>query len=155
MKKIALHIFMLSLLVSPAAFAELTYSADQCASLIALGKQTGEDPYQAMREMGMHDMVEQCQKADTASALEEMASGPMYCQSGSLCAKYEFEYASDRKLYEPKCMPTRRCESNYTDKCSVTNDKVKGGKGMVDWTLYAYGTSKSVWEDAKGVKCNQ
>ena len=150
MKAFSILILLLSVFEVQASSA---VSVDQCASMEALAKQTGQDAYKVMRDMGLHDLADKCQSLDTTSAMKEMASGPMYCQSGSLCAKYEFEYASDRKLYAPKCAPVRTCRADYTDKCEVRNDDVKGGRGKVDWTLYAYNTSKKIWDDAKGVNC--
>lgn len=86
----------------------------------------------------MAPILAECDKEDTSSYKASMASGTLYCRSGDLCARYDFELASDRKIYEPQCAQVASCPSNYSDKCTVTNDTVRGGQGSVDWTIYAY-----------------
>ncbi|MCW8983622.1 MAG: hypothetical protein OQK13_06225, partial [Gammaproteobacteria bacterium] len=83
---------------------------------------------------------------------KKMASGTLYCRSGSLCAKYDFEYASDRKRYLSGCAQVTSCDGGYSDKCSVSNDKVRNGRGTVDWTIYAY--NGLVRDSAKNIKCD-
>lgn len=145
-----LSITLLSLAYSSAYAGPYT---EQCAMYEELAEQQGKDPYQLMRETGLGFMVGDCKKEDTSAVREKMKSGTLYCKSGSLCAKYDFEYPEDRKRYEPSCSIAPSCPSGYSDSCSVKNDKVRNGRGTVDWTLYAYGTSKEVWKDAKGVNC--
>ncbi len=89
-------------------------------------------------ESQMASILAECDKEDTGSYKDAMTSGTLYCRSGDLCARYDFALASDRKIYEPQCAQVASCPGNYSDKCTVTNDQVRGGQGTVDWTIYAY-----------------
>jgi hypothetical protein len=152
MKRIVALLAMLTALFSATLYAG-PYK-EQCLSFEQLAEQAGKDVYDLMRSTGVGFMVEECKKEDTSDLKREMASGTLYCKSGSLCAKYDFEYPEDRKRYVSKCSQVSKCDSNYTDKCSVSNDKVRNGRGTVDWTLFAYHTDPGVWKNAKGVNCN-
>jgi len=126
--------------------------ADSCASMEVMASQAGKDADKMMRDMGMSDLADMCAKEDTSAAKKKMASGTLYCKSGSLCAKYDFEYASDRKKYLPGCAQVTSCAGGYSDKCSVRNDKVRNGRGTVDWTIFAY--NGLVRDSAKNIKCD-
>ena len=97
-------------------------------------------------------MIDICKGVDTSAAKKKMASGTLYCKSGNLCAKYDFQYSSDRKKYLSGCAQVTSCPNNPSDKCSVRNDKVKNGRGAVDWTIYAY--NGLVRNTAKNIKCD-
>ncbi|MDH3353962.1 MAG: hypothetical protein OEL79_01965 [Chromatiales bacterium] len=112
----------------------------------------GKSADRMMRDMGMGDLADMCAQEDTGAAKKKMASGTLYCKSGSLCAKYDFQYASDRKKYLSGCAQVTSCDSGYSDKCSVSNDKVRNGRGTVDWTIFAY--NGLVRDTAKNIKCD-
>ena len=113
---------------------------DMAATCAALQMQLSKlDPAnQEALKSQMAPILAECDKEDTSSYKESMTNGTLYCKSGDLCAEYDFELASDRKIYEPQCAQVASCPGNYSDKCTVTNDAVRGGQGTVDWTIYAY-----------------
>ena len=129
------------------------FSSDLAATCAALQMQMSklDAESQAMLQEQMAAVLDMCDDEDTASHKASMASGTLYCQSGDLCAEYDFEYPSDRKLYVSSCAQVASCASNYSDKCSLNNDKVRNGKGTVDWTIYAY--NGLVKDQAKNLKC--
>ena len=144
--KYAVIFVCLSLFGSVAQANEL---AATCATLqMQVDKLGGE---QAARDMGLGSVIDMCSKEDTSSYKEQMSSGTgtLYCSSGDLCASYDFTDSSDRDLYLKACTQVASCASNYMDKCTVNNDKVKGGVGTVDWTIYSYG-AKMPAEAKKG-----
>lgn len=123
------------LLVSP--FTQANELAAQCASLqMQIEKAGGE---KAMRNMGLGSIIDMCKKEDTKSYKKAAKSGTLYCSSGDLCASYDFTHPSDRNIYLKSCSQVASCPGNYMDKCTTKNDKVKGGVGTVDWTIYSYG----------------
>ncbi len=135
-------------------FAPQAFSDELAATCAALEMQLSklDSESRAMLKEQMASIVDMCAKEDTDSYKKSMTTGTLYCKSGDLCAKYDFEYPSDRKLYEPSCAQVASCPSNYSDKCSLSNDKVRNGKGTVDWTIYAY--NGLVRDTAKNLKCN-
>ena len=130
------------------------FSSDMASTCAALEMQMSklDSESRAMLQEQMASVIDMCEQEDTESHKEAMKSGTLYCQSGNLCAKYDFAYSSDRKLYEPTCAQVASCPSNYSDKCTLNNDKVRNGKGTVDWTIYAY--NGLVRDQAKNLKCN-
>lgn len=114
--------------------------AAQCASFkMQIDSLGGESK---AREHGMGSIVdtmnEMCKDEDTQKYIDQALSGTLYCSSGDLCGQYDFTHSSDRALYVKSCNQVAACPSNYKDECSATGDKVKGGVGRVDWTLYSY-----------------
>jgi hypothetical protein len=155
MKRIVTLLAMLTALFSTTLYAG-PY-AEACANLQNLAEQAGKNIDDLIRSTGVDFMIDECKKEDKTAIKEikqKMDSGTLYCKSGSLCAKYDFQYPEDRKKYVSQCSQVPSCDSHYSDKCSVTNDKVRNGRGTVDWTLFAYGTDPGVWKNAKGVNCN-
>ncbi|MCW8826680.1 MAG: hypothetical protein OQK78_09685 [Gammaproteobacteria bacterium] len=150
MKQIYLLTLLLSSFISTNLFASSI--AESCASMEVMAESAGKSADSMMREMGMGDLADMCAREDTGAAKKKMASGTLYCRSGSLCAKYDFEYASDRKRYLSGCAQVTSCDGGYSDKCSVRNDKVRNGRGTVDWTIYAY--NGLVRDSAKNIKCD-
>jgi hypothetical protein len=142
-------LFVFSLIGTAAQAGEL---AESCASLqVQLGSM-GSKGEQMMRDLGMGELIDMCSQEDTGSYKEKMASGTLYCKSGDLCGEYDFEYDSDRKKYLAGCSQVASCPGNYSDKCSLNNDKVRNGRGTVDWTIYAY--NGLVRDSAANLKCN-
>ena len=142
-------------LIFSSLFSSALYAGpytEQCAMYESMAKQYGKDPYQMMRDVGLGSMVDDCKNEDTSAVLKKMDSGTLYCKSGSLCAQYDFEYASDRKKYLSGCSQVVSCDSGYSDKCTVRNDKVRNGRGTVDWTIFAY--NGLVRDSAKNIKCD-
>lgn len=122
----------------------------ECAAFQAQMDQLGE---QRMREMGMGQLIDMCAKEDTASYKEAMQSGTLYCKSGDLCASYDFQYESDREKYKRSCAQVAGCPTeNVSDSCSKRGDKVRNGRGTVDWTIYAY--NGLVRDSAKNLQCD-
>ena len=150
MKYITTLALILSSLISTSIFAASI--ADSCASMEMMAESAGKSADKMMRDMGMNDLADMCAQEDTSTAKKKMASGTLYCKSGNLCAKYDFEYASDRKTYLSGCSQVTSCDGGYSDKCSVRNDKVRNGRGTVDWTIYAY--NGLVRDTAKNIKCD-
>lgn len=149
MKKFMLVALLLS--IGNAAHAESM--AETCASLQVQLEKLGENGEQMMRDMGMGEIIDDCAKEDTQSYKDKMASGTLYCKSGSLCGQYDFQYQSDREKYLSGCNQVPSCPSeNITDQCSLNNDKVRGGRGTVDWTIYAY--NGLVRDSAANLACN-
>jgi len=127
-------IFISLLLIS--TFSQANEMAAQCASLqMQIEKAGGEE---AMRNMGLGSVIDLCKKEDTESYKKGAQSGTLYCSSGDLCASYDFSHSSDRNIYLKSCAQVASCPSNYKDKCTTNNDKVKGGTGTVDWSIYSY-----------------
>ncbi|MBU3068596.1 hypothetical protein KOI40_02130 [Aestuariicella sp. G3-2] len=145
----ALLTFGLSLSLSPAVWSDDL--ASTCAALQMQLSKMDPDTRRSMQQGAMADVIKMCSKEKTSSYKKAMTSGTLYCKSGDLCAKYDFALASDRKIYEPSCAQVASCPSNYSDKCTLKNDKVRGGQGTVDWTLYAY--NGLVRDSAKNLKC--
>lgn len=139
-------IFLAGLMFSQAHADDM---AMQCASLQMQVEQFGE---QAARDMGLGGLIDMCAEEDTASYREGTDSGTLYCQSGGLCASYDFTHASDRALYVSSCAQVAGCPSDYTDKCTVTNDPVRNGVGTADWTIYSYGVEMP--PEAKAGHCD-
>lgn len=135
--------------LSPAALADDL--ASTCAALQMQLSKMDTETRKMMQQGPMADVVKMCSQQDTSSYKQAMTSGTLYCKSGDLCARYDFQLAADRKIYEPSCAQVASCPSNYSDKCSLDNDKVRGGRGTVDWTLYAY--NGLVRDSAKNLKC--
>ncbi|WP_439136126.1 hypothetical protein [Pseudomaricurvus sp.] len=150
MKHALTTLFALGLLnLSPLILAD-----DMAATCAALQMQLSKMDAETRRSMNqgpVAEIIKKCSKENTSSYKQAMSSGTLYCKSGDLCAQYDFELASDRKIYEPSCAQVASCPSNYSDKCTLNNDKVRGGEGTVDWTLYAY--NGLVRDSAKNLKC--
>ena len=123
--------------------------AAQCASLQMQLKQLGGE--KVLRDMGLGSIIDDCKKEDTESYKKKAASGTLYCSSGDLCAKYDFSNPSDRNIYLASCSQVASCPGNFRDKCTTNNDKVRGGSGTVDWTIYSYG--QEMPENAKTGNC--
>ncbi|WP_341503916.1 hypothetical protein [Gallaecimonas sp. GXIMD4217] len=147
MKQISLLILLL-LLAGQALASELS---QRCAEFQTMLDRADASTRAMMKEQ-MADLIAMCAKEDTAGHKKAMASGPLHCRSGDLCASYNFSHAADRKIYEPGCAQVTRCPSGYSDSCSLKNDKVRGGKGTVDWTIYAY--NGLVRDKAQNLKCD-
>ena len=140
------------ILLTVTLFTSHAYANDlavQCASLQMQLEQLGE---QAARDMGLGPVIDMCAEEDTASYKEAAKSGTLYCKSGNLCASYDFTHAADRDIYVSSCAQVAGCASDYTDKCTVTNDPVRNGTGTVDWTIYSYGAEMPA--EAKAGHCN-
>lgn len=104
-----------------------------------------------LRGMGLGSIIDGCKKEESITYKKQMKKGDLYCRSGNLCASYEFTQPEDRNLYLTNCHQVERCRSDYKDKCSINNDKVRGGAGRVNWTLYSY--SGKLSPETKGAHC--
>jgi hypothetical protein len=135
-------------------FTHQAFSSDLAATCAALQLQLSklDSESKAMLQEQMAPIIDMCKEEDTEPHKDSMTTGTLYCKSGDLCAKYDFAYPSDRKLYESSCAQVSNCSSNYSDKCSLSNDKVRNGRGTVDWTIYAY--NGLVRDQAKNLNCN-
>ena len=76
--------------------------------------------------------------SSVSSSSQSTDNTPLHCRSGDICATYRFSHLADRKKYAADCNSVSSCPSGYSDKCSKTNDPVRGGKGTVNWTIYGY-----------------
>ena len=129
-------------------FSSITHASGMTGACGDLEIQLAKVPADQRAEMenmlrsmnpAMGKIIDDCAKEDTSAYVEKMSKGTLYCRSGSLCASYDFSHASDRKLYEGGCSQTSSCStSGVKDSCTVRGDKVRGGKGTVDWTIYSY-----------------
>lgn len=147
MKKIIGLVFFL-------CFAHQAFSSDLAATCAALQTQMSklDSGSKAKLQEQMASVIDMCKLEDTEPHKKSMETGTLYCKSGDLCAKYDFSVPSDRKLYVPSCAQVASCPSNYSDKCSLNNDKVRNGVGTVNWTIYAY--NGLVRDQAKNLECN-
>lgn len=145
MKKIIL--FSLLSLFSPFTYAG--EPAADCAIVQIQIQQLGGE--KVLRGMGLGSIIDGCKKEENAPHLGKMKRWALYCRSGDQCASYEFTHPKDRNLYLASCSQVASCQSGYIDKCSINNDKVRGGVGRVNWTLYSY--SGKISPETKGQHC--
>lgn len=133
-------------------FSPFTYASELAADCgivqIQIQQLGGE---KVLRGLGLGSIIDGCKKEESATDMGKMKRGSLYCRSGDQCASYEFTHPKDRNLYLASCRQVASCRSGYKDKCSINNDKVRGGVGRVNWTLYSY--SGKIPPETKGEHC--
>lgn len=133
-------------------FSPFTYASELAADCgivqIQIEQLGGE---KVLRGLGLGSIIDGCKKDESATDMGKMKRGSLYCRSGDQCASYEFTHPKDRNLYLASCRQVASCRSGYKDKCSINNDKVRGGVGRVNWTLYSY--SGKIPPETKGEHC--